>query len=61
MKTSEIKKLLAKAGCYKLRDGKRHEIWFSPITGNNVIVGRHDTKDVPVGTADNILKAAGLK
>ena len=33
MKTSEITKLLNKAGCYVVRHGSRHDLWFSPITG----------------------------
>lgn len=32
MKVSEMKKLLKKAGCRKIREGGNHEIWFSPIT-----------------------------
>ena len=61
MKTSELIKILQKGGCFKIRNGKRHDIWESPITGNSFPVGRHPHKEVPTGTADNILKAAGLK
>ena len=29
MKTSEMIKLLKKAGCKKIRDGGNHEVWYS--------------------------------
>ena len=61
MKYSELKIELMKAGCYKVSEGKRHEMWFSPITGETFPVPRHDTHDVPIGTLNNIRKAAGLK
>ena len=61
MTMSELKKILKRGGCFKIREGKNHEIWSSPITQKEFIVGRHAKQDVPKGTADNILKAAGLK
>jgi predicted RNA binding protein YcfA (HicA-like mRNA interferase family) len=61
MKYSEIKKLLRKNGCYFLRDGGKHEIWYSPITGNKFQVGRHNTQDCKKGTLNAILSEAGLK
>ena len=33
MNQGELKRLLKKNGCSKLREGKRHEIWFSNATG----------------------------
>jgi len=33
MKYSEIEKKLKKAGCHWVYDGKKHPIWYSPITG----------------------------
>ena len=36
MKVSEIKKLLKKAGCYCIREGDNHEIWYSPITNRHL-------------------------
>lgn len=36
MKYSELEKKLRKGGCYFLRNGKRHPIWESPITGKKI-------------------------
>lgn len=46
MKYSELKKLLKKDGCIFRYEGKRHEMWFSPKTGNEFPVGRHNSQDV---------------
>lgn len=59
MKYSELKRELLKLGCVKQREGKRHEIWFSPITGCSFTVPRHGQEEVPVGTLKSIRKAAG--
>lgn len=61
MKTSELKKILKKNGCYIIRHGGNHDIWFSPKTGKKFTVERHDSKEIAVGTANGILKDAGLK
>lgn len=61
MRVSEMKRALRKAGCYKIRDGKRHEIWYSPTTGESFPVSRHDKEELRNGTAESIKKAAGLK
>lgn len=61
MKYSELKKLLKKNGCRLDHEGKRHEIWYSPITGQQFTVGRHNSQDVVSGTLNSILKAAGIK
>lgn len=56
--TPELKKLLAEANCYFVRQGRGdHEIWESPISGirftvDNSIKSRH--------TANAVLKQAGL-
>lgn len=58
MTKKEIEKLLKQAG-FKKRVGRKHDIWikncFPPIP-----VPRHKG-DIPIGTAKNILKAAGLE
>jgi predicted RNA binding protein YcfA (HicA-like mRNA interferase family) len=58
MTKKEIEKLLKQAG-FKKRVGGKHDIWikngFPPIP-----VPRHKG-DIPIGTAKNILKAAGLE
>ncbi len=60
MTTSELKKILLDGGCRIVREGDRHEVWYSPITGKKFTVGRHK-KEIPTGTKENILKQAGLK
>ena len=61
MTTAELLKLLKKLGCTFIRNGGRHDIYFSPITGKQFPVGRHNKEEVPNGTLQNILKCAGLK
>lgn len=61
MKTSELIKKLSKFGCYIQRHGKRHDMWYSPITGKSFPVGRHASEEVKTGTLNSILEAAGLK
>ena len=58
MTKREIEKILKKAG-FRKHSGGKHDIWtkigFPPIP-----VPRHKG-DIPLGTAKNILKAAGLE
>lgn len=61
MTYSELKKNLKKSGCRMERKGKRHEIWYSPITGKRFTVGRHKTEEVASGTLKSIKNDAGLK
>ncbi len=61
MTYGELKRLLKKNGCYLLREGSNHEVWFSPITNKMFQVGRHTKEDVPKGTLQSIKKMAGLK
>jgi len=61
MTTAELLKLLKKNGCTFVRNGGRHDIYFSPITGKQFPVGRHNKEEVPNGTLQNILKCSGLK
>lgn len=61
MKVSELTKLLKKHGCHFVEHGKEHDKWYSDITGKDIRVPRHPSKDVPKGTANRILKDAGLK
>ncbi len=46
MKITELKRKLRAAGCYYESDGKNHEWWWSPITGQRFQVPRHMTADV---------------
>ncbi len=61
MKTSELEKLLRKSGCRITDHGSRHDIWYSPQNGRRFVVPRHSAKEIPTGTANAILKEAGLK
>ena len=59
VKTSELIKLLKKAGCTYVRDGGNHGIWYSPITGKTFPVWYHN-KEIPTGTLNKIKKEAGI-
>lgn len=61
MKTSELKKILKKNGCYLRRQGGNHEIWYSPITGKVFAIGRHGSQEIATGTARKILEEAGIQ
>ncbi len=60
MKTSELLKILKKHGVKFVRNGGNHDIYYSPITHKKLKIWRHAT-EVPTGTANQILKDAGLK
>lgn len=61
MRYNELERLLKKAGCQIDHEGKRHTMWYSPITGEKFPVGRHKNEEVKPGTLKAILDAAGLK
>lgn len=61
MKTSELIKLLKKNDCYLIAHGAEHDKWHSNITGRNFFIPRHRSKEIPIGTLNNIMKDAGLK
>ncbi|MBQ1348637.1 MAG: type II toxin-antitoxin system HicA family toxin [Blautia sp.] len=61
MTTSELKRMLKAGGCYFLKVGGEHETWYCPKTGKKIRVPRHQSKEIPTGTANKILKDAGLK
>ncbi len=60
MKTGELLKLFNKNGIKKVRSGKKHDMYFSPITGNTFPVPRHKA-EIAIGTLNSILTDAGLK
>ena len=60
LRYSELEKELKKIGCYILRQGANHTIWYSPITGKNFPVSRHKTEEIPNGTLKSIKRDAGL-
>lgn len=61
MKTSELTKELKEIGCYIIRHGSNHDIWYSPITDKQFPVPRHPSQDVKKGTLNKIKKDVGLK
>lgn len=61
MKVSELIKLLKANGCYLVTHGKEHDKWHSDVTGKNFMLPRHPSKELPTGTANKIMKDAGLK
>lgn len=60
MKLSELLKLLSKNNIQFLQHGKRHDIYYSPITGKKIPVPRH-AKEIAEGTLKSIKKDAGLE
>lgn len=60
MKLSELLKLFGKNGVEFVQHGKRHDIYYSPITGKTFPVPRH-AKEIAVGTLKSIKKDAGLE
>ncbi len=60
MKLSELLKLFSKNKIKIARHGKRHDIYYSPITGKEFPVPRH-AKEIAEGTLKSIKKDAGLE
>lgn len=60
MKTAELLKILKKNGCYLIRHGSNHDIWFSPMTNKQFAVPRHKD-EIKIGTLKSILKEAGIE
>jgi predicted RNA binding protein YcfA (HicA-like mRNA interferase family) len=61
MKYSELEKKLRAAGCRHVRDGRKHPIWFSPLTGKEFQLSNHKSEEVKYGTLIKIGKDAGIK
>lgn len=60
IKYSELTKQLRSIGCYILRHGSNHDMWYSPITEKKFPVPRHQSEDVKKGTLKCIKRDAGL-
>lgn len=60
MKYSELRRILRDHGCYPIREGANHEIWFSPITKRRFPVARHGSEEVFKVTLKDILKQSGI-
>ncbi|WP_280749848.1 MULTISPECIES: type II toxin-antitoxin system HicA family toxin [unclassified Parabacteroides] len=60
MKYSELIAELKAAGCFLVRHGSKHDMWFSPITGKRFPVPRHASHEVAKTTEKSIRKLAGI-
>ena len=60
-KYSEIHRKLRRAGCYVFRNGNRHPIWKSPITGQLFETSYHEAEEAKPGTKNDIEKRSGVK
>mgnify|MGYP002772199567 FL=1 len=60
MKLSELLKIFGKNDIELLQHGKRHDIYYSPITKKKFPVPRH-AKEIAEGTLKSIKKEAGLE
>ena len=61
MKYRQLKAELSAAGCYLIRHGGNHEIWYSPITGHRFPVPFHGSKEVPPIAERSIREQSGVK
>jgi len=61
MKFSELVRLLEKAGFRLLKEKGSIRYYSKPGVQRLIRVDYHGTREVPTGTCDAILKAAGLK
>jgi predicted RNA binding protein YcfA (HicA-like mRNA interferase family) len=60
MSFNELRKRLERDGWFIERTGKHH-IYAHPVKPGKIPVGKHGNHEVPKGTLNQILKAAGLK
>lgn len=60
MKQSELLKLFSKNDIKLVQHGKRHDLYYSPITGKTFPVPRH-AKEIATGTLKSIKRDAGLE
>jgi mRNA interferase HicA len=61
VKYAELERKVKKAGCYWVRNGKKHPIWYSPITGKEFDTSHHKSEEVKFGTLKSILRDSGVK
>ena len=52
---------LRKAGCTVVKNGKRHPIWVSPVTGLYFETSYHESEEVKPGTMHDIEIRSGIK
>ena len=61
MKYAEVHRKLRKAGCFIVRNGARHPIWKSPLTGSLFETSYHESEEIKPGTKMDIEKRSGVK
>ncbi|ADJ27058.1 type II toxin-antitoxin system HicA family toxin [Nitrosococcus watsonii] len=61
MKVKELIKLVEDGGWERVRMKGSHRQFKHPTKGGTIIIAGKPSVDVPPGTANNILKQAGLK
>jgi len=61
LKYGELKKILRKNGCKIVKEGANHEMWYSKTTSKIFPVARHNSKEVPTGTYNSIMRDAGIE
>ncbi len=60
MKYAENHRKLKKAGCLIVRNGKRHPIWKSPVTGQLFETSYHESEEAKPGTKKDIEERSGV-
>ena len=60
MKKSELLKILKNNKIELIQHGKRHDIYYSPITNKKIPIPRH-AKEIATGTLKAIMREAGLE
>ncbi len=61
MKISELTRLISRAGCYLLKHKTRHDLWINPVTGETLLIPRHQSEEVPKGLEKAAKKWAGVE
>ncbi len=61
MKSSELIRKMERAGWVEIRQTGSHKIFIHKDHAYSIPVPAHGSKEVPTGTANKILKQAGLK
>jgi predicted RNA binding protein YcfA (HicA-like mRNA interferase family) len=61
VKYAELTSKLLRLGCQRMRYGAgSHEIWRNPVTGQQVPIPYHRTKDIGRGLLARILRQLGI-
>jgi predicted RNA binding protein YcfA (HicA-like mRNA interferase family) len=60
-KYKDVRKALAAAGWYVVRQAGSHEVWAHEEHQARVVVAGKDSDTVPVGTLGSIRRATGLE